>query len=34
MSVNPFAPIQFVRELLRLMIEQKESHVLNVCNVD
>jgi hypothetical protein len=34
MSVNPFAPIEFVRELLPLMFEQKESHVLNVCSVD
>jgi hypothetical protein len=34
MSVNPFAPIQLVRELLLLMFEQKESHVLSVCSVD
>jgi 3-oxoacyl-[acyl-carrier protein] reductase len=33
MSVNLFAPIQLVRELLPLMVEQKESHVLNVCSI-
>jgi NAD(P)-dependent dehydrogenase (short-subunit alcohol dehydrogenase family) len=33
MSVNLSAPIQLVRELLPSMIEQNESHILNVCSV-
>jgi 3-oxoacyl-[acyl-carrier protein] reductase len=33
MSVNLFAPIQLVRELLPAMTLQNESHVLNVCSV-
>jgi 3-oxoacyl-[acyl-carrier protein] reductase len=33
MSVNLLAPIQLVRELLPLMTEQNESHILNVCSV-
>jgi 3-oxoacyl-[acyl-carrier protein] reductase len=33
MSVNFFAPIQLVRELLPTLTAQKESHVLNVCSV-
>jgi 3-oxoacyl-[acyl-carrier protein] reductase len=33
MSVNLFAPIQLVRELLPLMTLQSESHILNVCSV-
>ena len=33
MSVNLFAPIQLVRELLPALVAQKESHILNVCSV-
>ena len=33
MSVNLFAPIQLVRELLPALTAQKESHILNVCSV-
>jgi NAD(P)-dependent dehydrogenase (short-subunit alcohol dehydrogenase family) len=33
MSVNLFAPIQFVRELMPSLVAQKESHILNVCSV-
>jgi 3-oxoacyl-[acyl-carrier protein] reductase len=33
MSVNLFAPIQLVRELLPALRAQKESHILNVCSV-
>jgi len=33
MSVNFFAPIQLVRELLPALTAQKESHILNVCSV-
>jgi 3-oxoacyl-[acyl-carrier protein] reductase len=33
MSVNLFAPIQLVRELLPMMTLQNESHILNVCSV-
>ena len=33
MSVNLFAPIQLVRELLPMMTLQSESHILNVCSV-
>ena len=33
MSVNLFAPIQLVRELLPTLTAQRESHILNVCSV-
>ena len=33
MSVNLFAPIQLVQELLPALIAQRESHILNVCSV-
>jgi 3-oxoacyl-[acyl-carrier protein] reductase len=33
MSVNLFAPIQLVRELLPALVAQRESHILNVCSV-
>lgn len=33
LSINLLAPIQFVQELLPRLIEQKESHILNVCSV-
>jgi NAD(P)-dependent dehydrogenase (short-subunit alcohol dehydrogenase family) len=33
MAVNLFAAVQLVRELLPLLIKQRESHILNVCSV-
>lgn len=33
MSVNLSAPIQLVRELLPVMVLQRESHIVNVCSV-
>jgi 3-oxoacyl-[acyl-carrier protein] reductase len=33
LSINLLAPIQLVRELLPLMTQQNESHILNVCSV-
>jgi NAD(P)-dependent dehydrogenase (short-subunit alcohol dehydrogenase family) len=33
MSVNLLAPIQITRELLPILLERPESHVLNVCSI-
>lgn len=33
MAVNLFAPIQLTRELLPLLIERPEAHILNMCSI-
>ncbi|HXY34431.1 MAG TPA: SDR family oxidoreductase [Planctomycetaceae bacterium] len=33
LSINLLAPIQIIRELLPLMLQQAESHILNICSV-
>lgn len=33
MSINLLAPIQITRELLPMLLEQPEAHILNVCSI-
>jgi short-subunit dehydrogenase len=33
LGVNLLAPIQFIRELLPVLLERQEAHILNVCSV-